>query len=448
MSSSLLFNYGRRDNYLLVALAVCIIIGGVAAFPLSYFSGANCIVGLCILPFAFFRTGRARFNWVYLGAIIFFGTLAFAYHMRVFYFLGLAAYVLFVVELFFGGISPLILFLVMLLCPIFSQVVGILGFPIRLHLSQWAGGILQWIGQPVTVEGNIMTLNGSDFAVDEACMGLNMIVISFLMGIFVIVYEYRATGLRLSFKVLFGYFICVFVLNIFSNLMRIISLVMFAIPADNPWHEIVGILCLAFYVMIPLYFLARTLIRFYGVKPPVLSYIPSPHTGYKLICGALGLSAMCIGFTIKSGRAAPVSQMSNIQLGGMKGQFIGDGVTKFNNDEVLVYIKDIPQFFTSEHTPLFCWRGSGYQLKKITKMEIEGLEVYTGVLEKQDEKLYTAWWYYNGTIHTIDQFTWRRVMLTGGKGFSLVNITASSESVLMRSIQNVLEKKQLTFTDK
>ena len=98
-------------------------------------------------------------------------------------------------------------------------------------------------------------------------MGLNMLVISLLMGIFVIIYQYRTTGLRLSFKLLFTFFLVVFLLNIVSNVMRIVFLVAFRILPQNVWHEVVGILCLVLYVMVPLYFLAGILIKYFGKRP-------------------------------------------------------------------------------------------------------------------------------------------------------------------------------------
>ena len=426
----------------------CALVGAISAFPLTYFSGANCIIGLCLLPFAFFKNGPVRFNYFYLGAIVIFGALAAFFHMRVFYFIALSCYVLLVVELFIGRIDSLILFLLLLMCPIFSQAVGILGFPIRLKLSQISGGILQAAGLDVQVEGNTMTLDGADFAVDEACMGLNMLVISLLMGIFVIIYQYRLTGLRLSMRLLCTYFIAVFFLNIISNVMRIVFLVAFRILPDNTWHEVVGILCLVAYVMVPLYFLASLMIKHFGKAPRIETAQWTASGSYKVICVAFSLTIMGVGLTINRGRAETVNEVGNVQLVGMNPEYIGNGVTKFDNEEVLVYVKSIPQFFTSEHTPLFCWRGSGFQLKKVSQMESAGLEVYTGVLEKGDEKLYTSWWYFNGSIHTIDQFTWRSVMLKGGKGFSLINITTSDEKKLHDAIEKVLGKKLLTINEK
>ena len=148
-----------RHFYLLAALIGFAIVGSIAAFPLTYFSGANCIIGICLLPFAFFRNGSTRFSYFYLVAIFFFGALAILYNVKVFYFIALSAYVLFVVEGFSGRVDSLIQFLLLTICPIFSQVVGILGFPIRLQLSQLSGSILQFFGMHVTVEGNLLSLN-------------------------------------------------------------------------------------------------------------------------------------------------------------------------------------------------------------------------------------------------------------------------------------------------
>jgi len=143
----------ERRYYLLFAL-ICVFVGAIVAFPLSYFSNTNSIVGLVLLPFAFFVNGPARVNYMYLAAALSFGFFAYRYDVRVFYFICLAGFVLFAVELFFGRLDPLILFLMLVLCPIFSQVIGILGFPIRLQLSQWSGSILESAGLKVIVEGN------------------------------------------------------------------------------------------------------------------------------------------------------------------------------------------------------------------------------------------------------------------------------------------------------
>ena len=86
---------------------------------------------------------------------------------------------------------------------------------------------------------------------------------------------------------------------------------------------------------------------------------------------------------------------------------------------------------------MICWRGSGYELRQVKTIEVGKQEVYSAVLEKENEKLYTAWWYDNGNDRTIDQFDWRWNVLMGKSKYSLVNITAAEPLVLEKEIRKV-----------
>ena len=130
--------------------------------------------------------------------MVFFGVIAYAYSVRTFYFFMIAFYLLLLLELWIGKIDTIILFLLAFMSPFFHQISVILGFPIRLTLSQWAGEMLSFAGFDIIVEGNTMLLKGTSFSVDEACMGLSMLAVSLLMGIAAMVHHYRQSGLRLS----------------------------------------------------------------------------------------------------------------------------------------------------------------------------------------------------------------------------------------------------------
>ena len=119
------------------------------------------------------------------------------------------------------------------------------------------------------------------------------------------------------------------------------------------------------------------------------------------------------------------------------------GITKLYNDEMLVYVKPIPEFFTGEHTPLLCWKGSGFEFRSVKKVMVDEKEIYSGRLEKPGETLFTAWWYDNGEIVTIDQWNWRVRMLKRENKFSLLNVTARTESALLKNVKLILEKKWL-----
>src|SRR5690606_7473196 len=109
--------------------------------------------------------------------------------------------------------------------------------------------------QKVEVLGNIIVLNGQEFAVDPACTGLNMLTVSLLLSLFMLAFYQRKTGHGNSFLLVAGVLLLTFGLNILANLFRIVLLVLFKIPASNIFHDLVGMACLILYVVLPLLWL-------------------------------------------------------------------------------------------------------------------------------------------------------------------------------------------------
>lgn len=419
------------------------IVGGILAFPVSYISSSNVLIGLCLFPFAFFKEGPARFNFLYFIGLVFFSALTYRYHHKIFYFFAISLYVVFIVEFYVGRLNSLMLFLIVVMSPVFSQAAIILGFPIRLYLSEWSGNLLRLAGLDILVDGNMMVLDGFSFTVDEACMGLNMLAISMLMGVFVIAHQYYTTRKRLSLKYLLLFFIIVFVLNVICNLFRIILLVIFKIMPEDPLHELMGVFCLILYVMIPLYFIAKWMIS--RIAKPLEHTRSADFKSFKhKVCSVvLGVTMLFLGYSIDPLRSAFSTPHAKVSLHGLTSIPMKDGITKMESEELLVYVKPIPEFFTSEHTPLICWKGSGYEFKKVRKEKIAHRELYRGVLMKEKDLLYTAWWYTNGNTHTVDQLNWRSKMLFGEPRFCLVNVTAKDEITLKQHVSSILSDNLL-----
>jgi exosortase N len=431
---------------LLIALTALAVAGAVSAFSLIYVSNSNVLIGIALLPFVVFIDKTARFNYLYLAALIIFGGLALLYDLKIFYFFALAFYLLFLFELLLGKVNVLILFLIAAMSPFFLTIATILGFPIRLKLSEWAGDLLQLAGLDVQVEGNMMVLNGFGFSVDEACMGLNMLAISLLMGVFVMASNYKKFNSRLSFKYLSLFFVVALVLNIISNLFRIMILVVFKILPENPMHEFIGIIGLVIYVIMPLYFISSVMVKRWGTLPATPAF-KTVRPAQKIMLVVIGLSVMGIGFTIDPNGAHSRVSHAQVTLAGMEPIKMDGGITKMSDENLLIYVKPIPEFFSAEHTPLICWKGSGYHFKKISKTNIGGKEIYSGILSKGEELLYTSWWFTNGNIETIDQMEWRISMFKGGERFYLVNVTAKDETLLMQKVNAILNNKLLVFNN-
>ncbi len=372
--------------------------------------------------------------------------LAYQYHIRIFYFFALAFFILFITELWIGKVSTLILFLLVFMSPVFQQASIILGFPIRLQISKLAGQLLAWTGMQIQVEGNMMILNGASFSVDEACMGLSMLGISMLMGVTAIGHHYHKRKTQLSFLNTSLFFLAVFLLNLICNLLRILVLVLFNIPPENPMHEFVGILCFGIYIIIPIHFLSGWMLKRLG-RPVVNKRETIQLTYFGKSCIMIfSIIIMVAGIQLNQIRKQVTTFHTSASLTGFHSTNLNDGITKLSNEKALVYIKPIPEFFTSEHTPLLCWKGSGYHFESIQTVKIHDNEIYRGNLVNNKSTLYTAWWYSNGKVQTIDQLDWRFRMVKGEEGFNLVNVTSGSEADLDATLNSILNEKQLNFS--
>ncbi|HEX8039193.1 MAG TPA: exosortase N [Chryseosolibacter sp.] len=424
----------------ITVLALLLVIGfsgGVFVFSLPYFSNTNVWIGFCLFPVSVLIVGPRRNNMVYVVLLIFFAAMALVYHTRIFYFFSLAFYFLWLFELLAGRLNTLILFLIVFMSPFFVQVVTILGFPLRLLLSAYAAAFLNLLKVNVQAEGNVMILGDSIFSVDEACMGLNMVVMSMLMGVFVLAFRYRISGTTLGLFASVIFFTATFVLNVITNVIRIMVLVYFRIPPQNPMHDFLGVVCLVFYTVIPLYFLGGWLVRKYG-KPRK----DSPEGWFVsrwsfVLVAILPLLVLWTGTRIETRLNSAGVGHANVQFGNLRPEQLEDGITKLSTETLLIYVKTIPEFFTGEHTPLMCWKGSGYEFSGVATATVAGVAIYKGRLVRDGKSLHTAWWYSNGETRTISQVEWRLRMLKGEARFCLINVTADNEQMLMESIKSM-----------
>lgn len=354
-------------------------------------------------------------------------------------FLLLATALLFATESLFGRLNAQIFVVMVIISPIFKYFSEVFTFPIRLQLSAWAGSILKVAGLPVTIEGNSILLNGSEFSVDPACMGLQMTGFTLLAAIFLMAHfrmqDQKSLALPYQAAVVF----LAFILNTFGNLARVIMLVVLHIAPDNALHDVIGVACLIIYVVTPLIFIvSRTHRRFSKMIVP--QEISANNHSPLLIPAHLVLLATCAFFSFQK----PVSNIRSpkgpraVMREGYAMEQLKSGVTRFRNSHALVYIKPVPAFYSSEHSPVTCWTGSGYHLSRISKKCLAGRVVYIGSLRKGDDELHTAWWLSDGHYATIGQLDWRWKSLTEKSHFQLINVTAENPAQLDMEVKRWL----------
>ncbi|XZF12982.1 exosortase N [Chitinophagaceae bacterium MMS25-I14] len=326
--------------------------------------------------------------------------------------------------------------------PVFQYTSDVFGFPVRLLLTKMAAGILSLADPAAKAQGNVILFHSKDFSVDPACMGLNMLATSLLCGIITIgVYE-RQCGKTFRWWQL-GCLIVLFVLlNIASNLMRIVFLTLFKIDACTAMHESFGLICLVIYSILPSVLLVKMLLRKYGKETGTKGSNTDMQTlKPELIIHSTLILLIAISAThINHLKNLYPEKTNPVTIAGYTTLWCRPDVLKLRNNTELVYIKHIRGFYSTDHHPSICWTGSGYTFEKVTKENFSGYNVYCAILKKDNDRLYTAWWYDNGSRRTVDQWEWRMDEMKSGRRYAIVNITTTSRAQLQQSVVNALNR--------
>lgn len=339
-----------------------------------------------------------------------------------------------------GGrrISILTFLAAFLAAPVFDYFANVFTFPIRLWFSTVVGKSIAIFSPAVKTQGNVILLNNNEFSVDAACMGLNMMITSLLCGIILIAIFQKRFNKRLSLGWVTVLLTLIVLLNIFSNLFRMVVLVLMAIPPENPAHELVGICALLIYVLLPAYLLSKWIVKRYGKLQPDEEPVVNAHHGSLFLPLALVLGVSWIVNTHREKSIAP----ENVGiLPGTVATRLDDQVIRQTAQDLLLYIKPIPSFYFSDHQPMICWKGSGYEFSKVEETELDGNMVFQAVLKKPGSTLYTAWWYESNKRRSTSQLDWRWDALRNGSRYYLVNVTVGAPGALKTRIHEVMKAR-------
>ncbi len=327
--------------------------------------------------------------------------------------------------------------------PAFYYASNVFSFPLRLQLAKAAGAIFSFTVPGVQISGNTIVHNGHEFAVDPACAGLHLFSISLLLGIFMLGLLQRKSGKAIGWKAALIYLASLVALNLLANVLRIVLLVQFAVPPEAAAHDVIGLLCLLLYVCLPACWLAKILVSNGQAREEATKVVPQkiPFLLQAILMAALVLTAQRVKSVDTYER---FKEKYTQAIGDYSSSVYAPGILKLENDRVLVYVKFIRGFYDTEHNPMMCWTGSGYILKGIRKQSIDGNEMYTALLCKKEEKLYTAWWYGNSSKATTSQWAWRWDMMKGNDGYAVINVTASTEEALATEIRKMKAEQTLS----
>ena len=447
-----LIKIGKIDKYVaLFSFAYALVIGITLRHYLIF--DATLVVGLAVLPFCFTQLrfgagGKSDFSMRYIFWLLPTLILAVLTHSFTFFYLAAVGAVLLIWESKIGKLSILAPILFIIISPIFRYVTDVFTFDFRLKLTALAARVLQKIDPSISPVGNLIKLkDGSEWQIDEACMGLNMLGISLILTIFFIAYFAKKEEKQPILRGVIVLTLTTLFLNIVCNLLRIIALVHFRVLPHTVGHDTVGLLALVIYVVAPIFFLIKKATQydwFFSNKNVLKTTFPKVWNFWKGVALHTIILLILISksiFLILEKPDATADQAPKMTLSGFQKTILPNGICQFSNDSFLIYVKPLRSFYTTEHSPMVCWRGSGFEFKQIEKKQIGKSEVYTGILAKGDSTIYTAWWFENERgEHTIEQKTWRWAAFTEGVHFELVNVNATDSLALRNAVGKFISR--------
>jgi exosortase N len=328
-------------------------------------------------------------------------------------------------------VSPLVIFL--------TEVIG---FELRLTLTKVAAQLLHLIDSQYSYSGNIILIGEKEFHIDPECMGLKMVILSFFTALLLITYFHRIKKNNYSFIAIIIILGITYILDIVSNLFRIILITFLQSKPETFSHDLIGIVCFIAYVAIPLWFMIQKFPFRNSCQDEKRMITPNKkiHFGIGMIIALLFLIVALIPEKKENGNLQnakiPTGWKTNFNCSVEE-----HGVLKLSNADYLIYIKPSRPFYSSDHTPLICWKGSGYKIRKEEIIKIGNQNVYFGELTKGEYVLYSAWWYDSGTETTISQFQWRINTLLKGNKYQIINVISDTKQKVIQKADSLISQK-------
>lgn len=394
---------------------------------------------LLLAPYILYVQQKEVASTRYAWASIFCGIGHLILGINILYLSAFLFFVLFLIEWQYGKLNALSIYWIFILSPLTIFLFGIFSFPIRLELSKLASWLLHFVQSDLTCQGNIIVLNGAEFSVDEACMGLKMVSYSYLVFLVLIAHFEKKRQVELPKALVVLTLSIGTALILLANLIRIITIILLQAMPDTSAHELIGLISWLAYVILPAFFLIQYTVNKWGRIYPIQSPKKLSSFLVTMLCiASLSLLGMGSYKTLTKDKTPPKASIP-IPINGFERQIAKDGVVQLKNKDALIYIKPACAPYRADHAPNICWKGSGYAFSKESLKTIGNLTIITAQLKKGADILYTAWWYDNGSMQTANQLEWRWNAFKGAGNYQLFNVTVEDPALLEKYVRLLVE---------
>jgi len=361
------------------------------------------------------RKTTLKISYPLLGMIVLLEFISYRLHTKTLHFQALSLFICFIYYSFTRKFSFIAFICLFLFSSVFDQLFNYLTVEIKQTLCYSVYLTLKNFISIDRIEGVNFYTNNAKISIDTACMGLSMFKTGLLTGAFLLTLEERKQQKFFSIIQILLFCLIIVVLNIISNYFRIITLILFNCTEENALHHTIGIICFAFYQILPMLFLIR-------LFKPAIEEISNKPMSFKMLPIIITSGILLItSLEIKKEQNQNILENLDPKYTSQKGVWANKEVYKIVTPGKLTYIK------TPVHKPLICWTGNGYKIIESKKILRNQEEIWFVKMEKDNIRYFSYWWYECGNKKYTSLVEVLSIKLFYNKPVRLINETSKTE---------------------
>lgn len=344
------------------------------------------------------------------------------------------------IELKVGKLNEMAFYALLFYLPITRSFFMLFGFYIRLEITKWAAKLISLFYPVVSFDGTQIFNAGEQFSVDTGCMGLRLVITGFLLTLLILNQTAQSLKIKLKPRVVSLFLFLSFLLIILGNFFRIVMLILLKSAEGTMSHEMIGIVTLIVFHLIPMVFLIRYTLK----KNWVIDDRPL-HTKNKYHSVAQ-ISLFVVSILMVAQLFIDTKQRQKEEItytfNGYTASKSIDGIVTYRRGNSIFTIKPINPLSFSNHHPMMCWRGDGFEISNEANSKIGENECMRATLKSTSQNsLNTVWWYTN-TIDfvTTSELEWRYRAVFKQEPFYILNFTSVNNDDLIYTINNITQQ--------
>ena len=405
----------RYKKEIIILILICLL---AINYPIIAAGLDSNFFGVLFSILLFLIAGRKttlKISYPLLGMIVLLEFISYRLHTKTLHFQALSLFICFIYYSFTRKFSFIAFICLFLFSSVFDQLFNYLTVEIKQTLCYSVYLTLKNFISIDRIEGVNFYIKNAKISIDTACMGLSMFKTGLLTGAFLLTLEERKQQKFFSIIQILLFCLIIVVLNLISNYFRIITLILFNCTEENALHHTIGIICFAFYQILPMLFLIR-------LFKPAIEEISNKPMSFKMLPIIITSGILLItSLEIKKEQNQNILENLDPKYTSQKGVWANKEVYKIVTPGKLTYIK------TPVHKPLICWTGNGYKIIESKKILRNQEEIWFVKMEKDNIRYFSYWWYECGNKKYTSLVEVLSIKLFYNKPVRLINETTKTE---------------------